>query len=113
MYFEKRLVVAHELNDPAIKCGAFGDLGKLHGEVGHFSQALSCLEHKMRLAQDSEDEVSRAEAAASLGNVYVKMANYERAVDFHLLDLNISEQEVRKVNADDLSRGENVPVGYV
>lgn len=94
MYFEKRLVVAHELGDAAIKCGAFGDLGRLHGEMGHFAQALSCLEHKMRLAEDNGDETFRAEAAASLGNVYMKMADFDRSIDCHRLDLSISEKQV-------------------
>lgn len=98
MYFEKRLVVAHELDDSSIKCGAYGDLGRLHGEMGHFAQALSCLEHKMRVAQDSGDELSRAEAAAFLGNVYVKMADFDRAIECHRLDLSISEQEVIEVH---------------
>lgn len=105
MYFEKRLVVSHEIGDPEVKCGAYGDLGALHGEMANYTQAISCLEHKMRLAQDSGDLVSKAQAAASLGKVYAKMQQFDKAIECHHLDLHISEEETRDLQGQARAHG--------
>lgn len=49
--FEKRLVVAHELNNPEAKASAYGELGHIHTTLGNYEQAISCLEHQLAIAR--------------------------------------------------------------
>lgn len=49
--FEKRLVVAHELNSSEAKAIAYGDLGHIHSTLGNFEQAINCLEHQISIAR--------------------------------------------------------------
>ena len=105
MYFEKRLVVSHEIGDPEVKCGAYGDLGALHGEMANYTQAISCLEHKMRLAQDSGDLNQKAEAIGSLGKVYAKMQEFDKAIECHRMDLQISEDETQDLHGQARAHG--------
>lgn len=51
MCFEKRLVVAHELNNPEAKASAYGELGHIHTTLGNYEQAISCLEHQLAIAR--------------------------------------------------------------
>jgi len=67
--FEKRLVVAHDLNSPEAKAAAYGELGHIHSTLGNFEQAISCLEHQMSIARDLKDKVAEADAACGLGQV--------------------------------------------
>ena len=48
--YEKRLVVAHELNTPTAKGAAYGELGHIHYLLGNFKQAISYMEHQLKLA---------------------------------------------------------------
>ena len=49
--FEKRLVVAHELNNLEIKASAYGELGHIHTSLGNYQQAISCLQHQLLIAR--------------------------------------------------------------
>lgn len=51
MCYEKRLVVSHELNIPAAKGSAYGELGHIHSLLGNFEQAISCMEHQHQIAR--------------------------------------------------------------
>ncbi len=51
--FEKRLVVAHDLNHPGgdAKRTAYGELGEIHAMLGNYEQAISCMEHQLQDAR--------------------------------------------------------------
>ena len=51
--FEKRLVVAHDLNHPGgdAKSTAYGELGEIHAMLGNYEQAISCMEHQLQDAR--------------------------------------------------------------
>lgn len=51
--FEKRLVVAHDLNHPHgdAKRTAYGELGEIHAMLGNYEQAISCMEHQLQDAR--------------------------------------------------------------
>ena len=36
---------------------AYGELGCLHSLLGNFEQAISCLQHQLRLAQQMGDQI--------------------------------------------------------
>ncbi|XP_050051955.2 tetratricopeptide repeat protein 28-like [Dermacentor andersoni] len=90
---EKRLVVAHEQTaESAVpgKAAAYGELGALHRQLGNYEQALACLERQMALAED--DPSLRGDAACGMGAVYQAMGAYDRALHWHQVDLEISEE---------------------
>ncbi len=70
---------------------AYGELGCLHSLLGNFEQAISCLQHQLRLAQDMGDQMGEGDAACGLGGVYQQMGEYEKALQFHQLDLQVAE----------------------
>ena len=51
--FEKRLVVAHDLDHPGgdAKRTAYGELGEIHAMLGNYEQAISCMEHQLQDAK--------------------------------------------------------------
>lgn len=52
MCFEKRLVVAHDLDNPGdAKRSAYGALGEIHAMLGNYEQAISCMEHQLQDAR--------------------------------------------------------------
>ena len=38
---------------------AYGELGCLHSLLGNFEQAISCLQHQLRLAQQMGDQIGK------------------------------------------------------
>nr|CAD7396932.1 unnamed protein product [Timema cristinae] len=90
--FEKRLVVAHELNSPNSKASAYGELGHIHSTLGNFEQAISCLEHQLTIARELKDKVAEADAACGLGAVYQQMGEYSTALQYHQADLDTAEE---------------------
>ena len=50
--FEKRLVVAHDLDQPGeAKGSAYGELGEIHSLLGNFEQAISCMDRQLGVAR--------------------------------------------------------------
>ncbi len=49
--FEKRLVVAHDLERPDAKTSAYGELGEIHCALGNHEQALSCYDNQLTAAR--------------------------------------------------------------
>ena len=84
--------MAHELDKPAAKASAYGELGCLHSLLGNFEQAINCLQHQLELAQDMGDRVGEGDAACGLGGVYQQMGEYEKALEYHQSDLEIAEE---------------------
>ena len=91
MCFEKRLVVAHELDKPAAKSSAYGELGCLHSLLGNFEQAVACLQHQLRIAREMGDQAAESDAACGLGGVFQQMADYDKALEYHALDLAMAQ----------------------
>lgn len=92
MCYEKRLVVAHELNNAAAKAQAYGELGHLHSTLANFEQSVSCLEHQVSIARKLNDRQMEAEASSGLGCVYQQMGEHDKALQYHTMDLQLAEK---------------------
>ncbi|XP_026685481.1 tetratricopeptide repeat protein 28-like [Diaphorina citri] len=87
--FEKRLVMAHELNNNEAKASAYGELGHIHASLGNFEQATSCLEHQLNIARELNDKVGQSDAVCGLGNVYQQKGEFQTALQYHQTDLEL------------------------
>jgi tetratricopeptide (TPR) repeat protein len=80
------------MDEASSESSAYGELGCLHSLLGNFEQAISCLQHQLRLAREAGDRLSEGEAACGLGGVYQQMGEYDKALDFHQLDLQLAKE---------------------
>lgn len=85
-------MVTHELNNPAAKASAYGELGHVHSLLGNYEQAISCLEHQLTITRGLNDRVAEADAVCGLGTVYQQMGEYQMALRYHQMDLAIAEE---------------------
>ena len=60
--------------------------------LGHFEQAVSCLEHQIGIARKLADRQMEASAASGLGSVYQQMNEPSKALNMHMVDLRLAEE---------------------
>ena len=70
---------------------ALGDLGVLLTQAGKFDEAVEHLKEQMRIGVEMGEARIKSDAASALGSAYELKGDFHRALDFHKLDLEISE----------------------
>jgi tetratricopeptide (TPR) repeat protein len=53
-------------------------------------QAINCLQNQLRIARELGARVAEGEAVCGLGGVYQQMGEYEQALEYHQLDLELA-----------------------
>ena len=91
-FAEHRLSVSKVNGKAEPISSAFADLGYLYSQVKRCNDALHCLEEQMRIAVETRDDLMKGDAACGLGGVYLLMEEYDKALTFHKLDLELAQR---------------------